>query len=55
MIEVPPLLTFILTVVFFLFFFPAAFDDVHGILIEELFHCGTRDSTLAPLKSYLED
>ena len=34
----------------------ATFDTAdHGILIEELFHCGTRDSALALLKSYLED
>ena len=34
----------------------AAFDTVdHGILIEELFQCGIRDSALALLKSYLDD
>ena len=34
----------------------AAFDtDDHEILIQELFHCGIRDSTLAPLQSYLKD
>ena len=34
----------------------AAFDTVdHRILIEELFHCGIRDLSLALLKSYLKD
>ena len=34
----------------------AAFDAIdHGILMEELFQCGIRDSALAFLKSYLED
>ena len=34
----------------------AAFNNAdYGILIEELFQCGIRDSALALLKSYLED
>ena len=40
---------------FILFDLLASFDTAdHGILMEELMHCGIWDSALALLKSYLE-